>query len=89
MAVNLKLANLGDSQSDCLSFPDASYEKKSKRCHRPHRINTQAVRFYAENNSIKEFMTVINRKGYNLVIVHISVHFACKPILHVQVKYNR
>ena len=31
-------------------------EKSRQLCHRPHRINTQAVIFYAENNSMKEFM---------------------------------
>ena len=49
-------------------FSQCVMGKSRQLCHRPYRINTQAVRLYAENYSINERVHVINRKGYNLVI---------------------
>ena len=37
-------------------------------CHRPNRINTQAVRFYTENNSMREFMWSIERDMIRLLV---------------------
>ncbi len=62
-------------------FPQFSWcvmGKSQQLCHHPHRINTPAVRFYAENNSMKEFMWSIERDMIQLLYIHHLVYICMK-----------